>query len=116
MYFLITTWQPRRNRVIRVDAFWVVTPNSVMLKDRGSMDLWNVSILQHTASQHRRQKQNGPLKRWYTTTTLHGVTAQKMEAAWTSETLVSYQHYTASQPRRPRRESSPPWKPQVAQI
>jgi len=40
---------------------------------------------------------HGALKRWYPTTTLHGVTTQKtsicllkMEAAWTSETLVSY--------------------------
>jgi hypothetical protein len=32
----------------------------------------------------------GPLKRWYPTTTLNGITTQKMEAAWISETLVSY--------------------------
>jgi len=80
--------------------------------------------------------QHGPLKRWYPTTTLHGVTTRKMEAAQTSETLVSYysttrshnpedggsmdlwnaanlpQHYTASQARRPWLETSPPWKPQ----
>jgi len=44
-------------------------------------DLWNVGILpQHMTSQPRR-----PLKRWYPTTTLYDVTAQK-----TSETLVSY--------------------------
>jgi hypothetical protein len=122
-------------------------------EDGGSMDLWNVGILpqQCTASQPRRWRQHGPLECWYPTTTLHGVTTQKMEAAWTSETwyptttlhgvttqkvkaawtsemLVSYhnttlrhnpedggsmdlwnvgilpQHYTASQPRRPRLE------------
>jgi hypothetical protein len=89
-------------------------------EDGGSMDLWNVGILPqlYTASQPRRWRQHGPPKRWYPTTTLHGVTTQKMDAAWTSETLVSYhnpedggsmdlwnggilpQHYTASQPRK----------------
>jgi len=35
----------------------------------------------------------------------------KMKQALSSETLVSY---TASQPRRPRLEFLPPWKPQIS--
>jgi hypothetical protein len=33
---------------------------------------------------------NGPLKRWYPTTALHGVTTLKREAAGIAETLVIY--------------------------
>jgi hypothetical protein len=65
-------------------------------EDGGSMDLRNAGILpQHySTSQPTRWRQHGPLKRWYPTTTLHGVTTQKMEAARTSETLVSYTNNT----------------------
>jgi hypothetical protein len=61
-------------------------------EDGGSRDLWNVDILPqyYMASQPRKWRQRGPLKRRYPTTILHGITTQKMEAAWTSETSVSY--------------------------
>jgi len=77
------------------------------LEDGNSMYLWNVGILpQHyIASKPWRWRQHGSPKRWHPITTLHGVTTLKrwhpittihgvktlkMEAAWTSETLVSY--------------------------
>jgi hypothetical protein len=108
-------------------------------EDGGSMVLRNVGIrpLHHTASQPRRWRQHGAPKRRYHTTTSHGVTTQKTEAAWCSETSVSYHyvtrrhnpedggsmvlrnvgilplHHTASQTRRSRLESSPPWKSQI---
>jgi hypothetical protein len=43
------------------------------------MEICNFGILpQHyTASQPRSWRQNGPLKRWYPTTTLYDVTTQK---------------------------------------
>jgi hypothetical protein len=41
----------------------------------------------------------------------------KMDAAWTFWNVsILSQHYTVSQPRRPRLESSPPWKPQISHL
>jgi hypothetical protein len=93
--------------IFQVEAFWVVvgyqsfrgpcclyqaaryTEKSVSYhittrrhnpEDGGSMDLWIFGILPHhyTASQPRRWRQHGPLNLWYPTTSLHGVTTQKI--------------------------------------
>jgi hypothetical protein len=44
------------------------------------------------------------------------VVGYQPSSARTSETLVSYHNYTASQPRRPLLETSPSWKPQNSYI
>jgi len=55
-----------------VQFLWVMMPCSVMVGyQRFRVSPW-------------RWRWYGPLKRWYPTTTLHDVTTQKMEAAWTS--------------------------------
>jgi hypothetical protein len=61
-------------------------------EDGGSMVFRNVGILPQylSALQHRRWRQHGLPKRRYSTTALHGITTQKMEAAWRSEKSVSY--------------------------
>jgi hypothetical protein len=55
-------------------VFWILTPRSDVVGYR----------------HFRRWRQQDPLKRQYPTTALHEVTTLKMEAAWTSETLVPY--------------------------
>jgi len=96
-------------------------------EDGSSKLLRNVGMLsQHyTVTLPWRWKQQGPPKRWCPTATLHGHFTLKMEAARSSESLVSYRnttrsfhpedggskllrnvgilshHYTASRPRGP---------------
>jgi hypothetical protein len=64
-------------------------------EDGGSMTFKSIGTLlkQYMAPKPKRCRQHGPLKRLYPTT-LHSVTVQKMDAAWTSETLVSYRNTT----------------------
>jgi hypothetical protein len=61
-----------------------------------------------------RWRQHGPPKRWYPTT-LHDITTQKTEDGGIMDIRnvdILPQYYIASQIRRPRLESSPPWKSQ----
>jgi hypothetical protein len=65
------------------------------------------------------RRQHGPLKRRYPTTTLHGVTTQKprLKSSLDGGSMdlwnvgILPQHYTASQPRRPRLENITAVKP-----
>jgi hypothetical protein len=66
--------------IFNFEVFWVVMPCSAVVgHQRFRGPCW-------------RRRQHGPPKRWYLTTTLYSVTTQKVEAAWTSETSVSYQN------------------------
>jgi hypothetical protein len=92
----------------KIPRYWTRTLHP---EDGCSIELWNVGILtqDYTASQPRRLRlaswgwrQHGPPKCWYPTTTLHGVTTHrtstcplKVEAAWTSETMLSYHNTTS---------------------
>jgi len=54
-------------------------PFCLHTEDGGIRDVWNVGILpQHYTESRCRWRQHGPLKRWYPTTTLHGMTSQKI--------------------------------------
>jgi hypothetical protein len=87
---------PKHPSIHLVEVFRPVMPCCVVGEGGGRMDLRNVGILpQHyMVSRPRRWRQHNPPKRWYPTTTLHGFTTLKMEAAGSSETLVSYHNTT----------------------
>jgi hypothetical protein len=118
---------------IQVEFFWITTPCSdVACHHRfgglrchiygGSMALRNVGILPHQCtvsgwSGPWRWRQHDPPKLWYPTTSVHGVRMKwplKMEAVWSSETLVSC-HYKVpgwSGPWRLKKHDPPkPWYP-----
>jgi hypothetical protein len=80
----------------QVEVFWVVMPCSVVVGYQRFGGQCCLYLQGEDSSQEgRRWRQQGPLKCWYPTTTLHGL---KMEAAWSSETLVSYRNITRSEP------------------
>jgi hypothetical protein len=88
--------------VFYVEVFQVLTPYSVVVvfqrEDGGKIDLRNVGILpQHNTTQHNATRR-------------HNSEDGGSTDLWNVDILP--QHYTASQPRRPRLEKSPPWKPQ----
>jgi hypothetical protein len=87
----VTTQKMKEARISETLIFYHNTTRRHNPEDEGSTDLWNIDILpqHHTASQPRRWRKHGSLKRWYPTVTPHCVTT-----------------------RRPRHETSPPWNPQ----
>jgi hypothetical protein len=96
---------------IQVEVFWVV-------------DLWNVGILplHYTASQPKRPWIFTAVKasNLASGTSIGTLQFTLHPEDWDNDVLrnvgILPQHYTAPQPRRPRLESSPLWKPQISHV
>jgi len=75
---LEAAWTPET--LVLPQHYTASQPRRPRSEDGGSMDLWNVcpTITLHDVTTQKtsiwRFRQHGPLKRWYPTTTIHGVT------------------------------------------
>jgi len=70
----------------------------------------------NTWRQNSSRRQQDPPKCWYPTTSLYGVTTQDRSSRVHRNFGVLPHHYKASRDRKPRLESSLPWKSKVLHL